>query len=286
MIEPHNAGYADVNGINLYHEIYGTGEPLVLLHGGLMTIPEMEVLLQPLANTNQVIAIELQGHGRTSDTDRPLSLSTLGDDVAALLDHLGVEQAHLVGYSHGADVALRTAFQHPKKVRRLVVISTPFAFEGWYPEVRKGMASVGRGLADQMKRTPTGRAAQQWPQPERFGQFLDKLGKMKSEPYDWSADVKKLAIPVMLIYADHDSISQRHIAEFFALLGGGITEPGWQNTKFTNARLSIVPGYSHYNMMASRELPSIVAKFLTDPMTAASAGAAAASMAADSPKRE
>jgi pimeloyl-ACP methyl ester carboxylesterase len=108
---------------------------------------------------------------------------------------------------------------------------------------------------------------------------------MKSLPFDWSADVRRLTMPVMLIYADHDSISIRHVAEFFALLGGGIAEPGWQNTKFTNARLAIVPGFSHYNMMSSTDLPSIILKFLADPMTGAPTGAAAASMAA-SAKRD
>jgi len=209
-----------------------------------------------------------------------LKIETLADDVAALLDHLGVRDAHFVGYSFGADVALRAAFQHPKKLRRLVVISTPFAREGWYPEAQKGMASVGSWLAEPMKNTPAGKAAQQWPAPERFGQFLDKLGKMMSLPYDWSAEVRTLAMPVMLLYADHDSISQQHIAEFFALLGGGVSEPGWQNTKFTNARLAIVPGYSHYNFMSSTELAPIVTKFLADPMTGVSSGAAAASAAA------
>ena len=270
--------------MRLYHEVYGTGDPLVLLPGGLMTIPEMSGLLEPLARTHQVIAVELQGHGRTADTDRPLSLATMGDDIAALLDHLEIQRAHLVGYSHGADVALHTAFQHPQQVQRLVVISAPFAFDGWYREAQEGMGAINAGFADLLKHTPTAKAAREWPQPERFAQFLDKMGRLKRERYDWSGEVKKLNMPVMLVYADHDSVSQRHIAEFFALLGGGISEPGWQNTTFTNARLAIIPGYSHYNFMTSTELPSIIAKFLSETMTRPSLGAAAASSAA--PSRE
>src|SRR5881227_3566960 len=118
-------GFADVNGIKLYHEVYGQGEPLVLLHGGLMTIGEMMTLIEPLAKTRRVIAVELQGHGRTADTDRPLSFTTLGDDIAVLLDHLEIPQADLVGHSFGGISAIRAAIQQPEKVRRLVVISSP-----------------------------------------------------------------------------------------------------------------------------------------------------------------
>src|SRR5688572_18101687 len=124
-LTPVSSGYADVNGIKLYHEIYGQGEPLVLLHGGLMTIGEMSTLLVPFAKTHKVIAVELQGHGRTADTDRPLELETMGNDIAALLDQLSIQKADIVGLSLGAAVGLRTAIQHPEKVRRLVVISNP-----------------------------------------------------------------------------------------------------------------------------------------------------------------
>src|SRR5260221_1182366 len=132
-LAPVSSGYADVNGIKLYHEIYGQGEPLVLLHGGLMTIDEMSTLLEPFAKTHKVIAVELQGHGRTADTDRPLSFETMGDDIAALLNHLNISTADIVGLSLGAAVGLRAAIQHPEKVRRLVVISRPYAKSGWYP---------------------------------------------------------------------------------------------------------------------------------------------------------
>jgi pimeloyl-ACP methyl ester carboxylesterase len=278
-LAPISSGYADVNGIKLYHEVYGQGEPLVLLHGGLMTIGEMSTLLEPFAKTHKVIAVELQGHGRTADTDRPLKLETMGDDIAALLDQLDIPQADLVGYSLGADVALRTAIQHPDKVRRLVVISSPYAKSGWYPEAQEGMGQVGSAMAESMMQTPTGKFSKEWPEPQRFPQFLDKLGKMMGASYDWSADVKKLPMPVLLVYADNDSISQKHIAEFFALLGGGVKEPGWMNTQLSKARLAIIPGYSHYNFMTSTELPAIIDKYLADPLTNPPAGAAAASQA-------
>jgi pimeloyl-ACP methyl ester carboxylesterase len=278
-LAPLSSGYADVNGIKLYHEIYGQGEPLVLMHGGLMTIGEMLTPLEPLAKTHQVIAVELQGHGRTADTDRPLSFESMGDNIAALLNQLNISRADIVGLSLGAAVGLRTAIQHPEKVRRLVVISSPYAKSGWYPEPREGMGNISAAMAENMRRTPTGKFSEQWPEPQRFPQFLDKMGKMMGASYDWSADVKKLPMPVMLVFADNDSVSQKHIADFFALLGGGVQEPGWQNTQLSKARLTIVPGYSHYNFVSAPELAPIIDKYLAYPLTNPPAGAAAASQA-------
>ena len=279
-LAPVSSGYADVHGIKLYHEIYGQGEPLVLLHGGLMTIGEMLTPLEPLAKAHKVIAVELQGHGRTADTDRRLSFEAMGDDIAALLNQLSIAKADIVGLSLGAAVGLRTAIQHPEKVRRLVVISSPYATSGWYPETQEGMGNISAAMAESMMQTPTGKFSEQWPEPQRFPQFLDKMGKMMVASYDWSADVKKLPMPVMLIFADNDSVSQKHIAEFFALLGGGVKEPGWQNTQLSKARLAIVPGYSHYNFVSASELAPIIDKYLADPLTNPPAGAAVASQMA------
>src|SRR6266436_2454746 len=279
-MKPVSSGYADINTIRLYHEIYGQGEPLVLIHGGLTTIGEMQGWVQPLAKTRRVIAVEMQGHGRTADTDRPMSFATMGDDIAALLDHLKIPKADVVGHSFGGATAIRAAIKHPDKVRRLVVISSPYARSGWYPETQEGMGRISASMAENMMQTPTGQLSKQWPEPQRFPQFLDKMGKMMSEDYDWSADIAKLPIPVLLVFADNDSISQKHIAEFFALLGGGVKEPGWQNTQLSKARLAIVPGYSHYNFVSAPELAPIIDKYLADPLTNPPVGAAAASQAA------
>jgi pimeloyl-ACP methyl ester carboxylesterase len=278
-MKPTSSGFADVNGIKLYHEIYGAGEPLVLIHGGLTTIGQMQRWVQPLANTRRVIAVEMQGHGRTADTDRPMTYATMGDDIAALLDHLNIPKADLVGHSFGGSSAIRTAIQHPGKVRRLVVISAAYARSGWYPEAQKGMRQVGASMAEQMMQTPTGRFSREWPEPQRFPQFLDKMGKMISDDYDWSAGIARLPMPVLLVFADNDSISQRHVAEFFALLGGGVTEPGWVNTQLSKSRLAVVPGYSHYNFLSSPEVPEVVGKFLADPLTNPPTGATPASQA-------
>jgi pimeloyl-ACP methyl ester carboxylesterase len=278
-------GYADVNGIRLYHEIHGDGDPLVLIHGGLTTIGEMQGWLQPLAKTRRVIAAEMQGHGRTADTDRPMSFPAMGDDIVALMDHLEIPKADLVGHSFGGAIALRAAIQHPEKVRRIVVISSPYSRSGWYPEAQRGMSQVGAALAQNLMQTPAGKFSKEWLQPQRFPQFLDKMGKMMSENYDWSADIAKLPMPVLLVFADNDSISQKHVAEFFALLGGGVKEPGWLNTQLSKSRLAVVPGYSHYNLISSPEVSQIVGKFLADPLTNPPTGAAAASQVAPAPEK-
>ena len=280
-----SSGYAEVNGIKLYYEIYGQGEPLVLIHGGLTTIGEMQGWVQPLANTWRVIAVEMQGHGRTADTDRPMSFTTMGDDIAGLLANLKIPKADLVGHSFGGASAIRAAIQHPKIVRRLVVISSPYARCGWYPEAQRGMSQVGAAMAENMMQTPTGNFSKQWPEPQRFPQFLDKMGKMMGEDYDWSADIAKLPMPVLLVFADNDSISQKHVAEFFALLGGGVNEPGWLNTQLSKSRLAVVPGYSHYNFITSPEAPQIIHKFLDDRLTNPPAGAAVASQVAPAPEK-
>jgi pimeloyl-ACP methyl ester carboxylesterase len=283
-MKPTSSGYAEVNGINLYHEVYGQGEPLVLIHGGLTTIGEMEGWVQALAKTRQVIAVEMQGHGRTADTDRPMSFATMGDDIAALLNYLEIPRADLVGHSFGGASAIRAGIRHPDKVRRLVVISSPYARSGWYPEAQKGMSQISASMAENMMQTPTGKLSKQWPEPQRFPHFLDKMGKMMTEDYDWSAEIAKLVIPVLLVFADNDSVSQKHIAEFFALLGGGVKEPGWLNTQLSKSRLAVVPGYSHYNFIASAEVPQIVSRFLADPLTNPPTGAAPASRAASDVK--
>jgi pimeloyl-ACP methyl ester carboxylesterase len=278
-MNPTSCGYADVNGIKLYHETYGQGEPLVLVHGGLTTITEMRGWIEPLAAKRQVIAVEMQGHGHTADTDRPLRFTTLGDDIAALLDHLEIPTADVAGHSFGAAAAMRAAIQHPHRVRRLVVISSTAAKAGWYPEARRGMSHVGAAMAANMIRTPTGKLSTLWPEPHRFPQFLDKMGQLLSEDYDWSPEIAALPMPVLLVFADNDSISQQHVADFFALLGGGVKEPGWMNTQLSRSRLAVVPGYSHYNFLVSPEVPQIVSRFLADPLVNRPAGAAAASQA-------
>ena len=239
----------------------------------------MQGWVQPLANTWQVIAVEMQGLGRTADTHRPMSFTTMGNDIAALLDHLKIPKADLAGHSFGGDSAIRAAIQHPEKVRRLVVMFSPYTRSGWYPEAQRGISQVGAAMAENMMRTRTGEFSKQWPEPQRFPQFLDKMAKMMSEDDDWSADIAKLPMPVLLVFADNDSVSQKHVAEFFALLGGGEKEPGWLNMQVSKSRLAVVPGRSHYNFITSPEVPQILGKFLADTLTHPPTGAAPASQA-------
>lgn len=273
--EPKLAGHFQVSGIRLYHEVHGEGPPVVLLPGGLMTIPEMSGLLEALRATHQVIAVELQGHGRTPDAARPLRFETMADDIAALITHLGHERADLVGYSLGGAVALRVAVQHPARVRRMALLSTAFAAEGWFPEARAGQRAVSAAMAPQLLQTPTGRASRDWPTPDRFPGFLDKLGALVGGDYDWTADVRRIAAPTMLLYADHDAIATEHMAAFFNLLGGGLKDAGWQNPRLSRARLAIVPGYTHYNFGTAPELGPILRYFLDDSLSAPRGSAAA-----------
>ena len=146
--------YAEVNGIRLYYEVHGAGEPLVLLHGGLGAVEMFGEVLPLLAEGRQVVAVDLQAHGRTADIDRPLGYEAMADDLAALIEHLGFERADFMGYSLGGGAALQTAIRHPGAVRKLVVVSTPFKRDGWYPEVLAGMGQMGPEAAEPMKATP------------------------------------------------------------------------------------------------------------------------------------
>ena len=153
-IIPSQTGYADVNGLSVYYEIHGAGQPLILLHGGLGLTSMFGDVLPLLAEDRQIIAVDLQAHGRTADIDRPMSYEAMGDDIASLIKHLGLAKTDLMGYSLGGGVALRAAIQHPELVRKLVVVSTPFSQNGWYPEVVASMAQMNGAAAEFMKESP------------------------------------------------------------------------------------------------------------------------------------
>lgn len=259
--------YAKVNGLELYYQIHGTGEPLVLLHGGLGSTEMFGPILPQLAQGRQVIAVDLQAHGRTADIDRPIRYEFMADDIAALIRHLGLEQADLMGYSLGAGTALRTAIQHPQLVRRLVVISTPFKRQGWYPEVLAGMNAMGPEAAEAMKPSPIYRVyAQIAPQVEDWPRLVSKVAEMLRQEYDWSAEVAVLPMPVLLVFADADSMPPSHAAEFYGLLGGGKQDAGWDHANMPQNWLAILPGTSHYSLLASPLLTPIVAAFLRTHM--------------------
>jgi pimeloyl-ACP methyl ester carboxylesterase len=260
-------GYAPVNGLNLYYEIHGAGEPLVLLHGGLGATEMLGEILPSLAKTRQVVAVDLQAHGRTADIDRPMSYEAMADDIAALMKHLGIEKADLMGYSLGAGVALRTAIQHSAIVRKLVVVSTPFRRDGWYPEVVAAMAQVGAGSAEMMKPSPIYQTyVRIAPRPADWPVLLTKIGDLMRKDYDWSKEVAAIEAPTMLVFADADAIRPEHMMQFFELLGGGKKDAGWDGSGMSNARLAILPGLTHYNILSSPAVAAVVTPFLDAPV--------------------
>ncbi len=260
---PRRTGYASANGVRYYYAIYGRGEPLLLLHGGLGQIEMFGPNLAKLSQNRQVIGVDLQGHGRTRLGSRPIEAGAMGDDMAALLDSLGYDKADVVGYSLGGAVALRLAVQHPSAVRRLVLISTPFAQQGFYPEVLPQQAALSAALADQMKQTPMYQAyAATAPDPSEFPRLLDAMGAYMRQPYDWSADARAIRGPVMLVYGDADIIRPEHMVEFYHLLGGGLKDAGWMRENMSPNRLAVIPGATHYEIFADPRLADIVLPFL------------------------
>jgi pimeloyl-ACP methyl ester carboxylesterase len=270
---PTDQGYAPAaEGLKVYYEIHGKGEPIVVLAGGLSGVPSMAATIEPLARERQVIGIELEGHGHTALRKTPMSHERNGDDVAAVLRHLKIAKADVAGYSHGGDAAIRMAIQHPGMVRNLIVISTAAERDGWYPEVLKGMEAVSSAQAEQMKKSPI---YTQWyapvaPQPEQFSLLLDRMGELMRKDYDWRAEIAKLRMPTLLLFADHDAVSTRHIAEFFALFEGGVRDAGWEGApKMSRARLAIVPGYTHYNFGMGPDIARIIEAYLDQPTASA-----------------
>ena len=258
-------GYAPVNGLDLYYEIHGTGRPLILLHGGFGSTGMFETLLPALAAVRQVVAVDLQGHGRTADIERPLRNESMADDVAALLAHLGLASARVMGYSFGGAVALQTAIRHPEVVDRLIVVSTPYKRDGWYAESLAGMDQMGAATAEPMKQTPMYEAyARVAPRPDDWATMWAKMGDLLRQEYDWSAGVAALAMPTLLVFGDADSVSPVHAAEFFGLLGGGQRDGGWDRSGMTPHRLAILPGTTHYDIFASPTRAATVTSFLDE----------------------
>jgi len=262
--KPTKSGHAAVNGVNYYYAVYGTGEPLLLLHGGLGQIEMFGPNLTKLSQSRQVIGVDLQGHGRTPLGDREISLIDMGNDMAGVVKKLGYDKVDALGYSLGGGVALQFAVQHPEMIRRLVLVSTPFAQDGFYPEMLPQQAALGAAMAEQMKETPMYKSyAAIAPHPEEFPKLLDQMGDYMRKPYDWSADVKKLTMPVMLIYGDSDMFRPEHEVKFYQLLGGGLQDAGWQREHMSQNRLAILPDVTHYEMGVAPQMVDAALPFLS-----------------------
>jgi pimeloyl-ACP methyl ester carboxylesterase len=269
---PVSKGYAQAaEGLRVYYEIYGKGEPIVVMAGGFGDIGSMAQVIGPLSRERQVIGIELEGHGRTALRKTAMSHERNGDDVAAVLRHLKIAKADVGGYSHGGDAAIRMAIQHPEMVRNLIVISTAAERDGWYPENLKAMSAVSSAQFEQFKQTPFyKRYVEIAPDPQQFPAVLDRMGELMKKDYDWRAEIKNLRVPTLLLFADHDAVSTKHIAEFFALFDGGLRDPGWEGEpKYARARLAIVPGYTHYNFGMGPDVARVIESYLEKPTSKA-----------------
>ncbi|MFD3165200.1 alpha/beta fold hydrolase [Herpetosiphon sp. NSE202] len=244
--------YAPINDLQLYYEIHGSGQPLVLVHGGLGGIGMFADLLPALAEHVQVIAVELQGHARTNDIPRAFSYSALADDVAELIEYLGLSQ-----------VALQTAIHHQHVVRKLIIISAPFRDTGWYPAVQAAIRQLDETVAAAMVESIPYKFYQEYaPNPANWPQLVRKTGAMGNQSYDWSSDIAQLQSPCLLIQGDADSIPPSHAVEFFALLGGAQSDDPQQRSQ---SQLAILPNTNHFDIIDRVDLLlPIINPFLAD----------------------
>ena len=255
-----NANFADVNGQHVFYSVHGAGKPLILLHGGINP-DSFGSNLAELAKGRQVIAVHLQAHGRTPDTDRPLRCETLGDDVAALIGHLHLGKADVMGYSLGSDVALQTAIRHPEVVDRLVLVSGTMRQDGSYPEVVAAfnqLAANAAMLGASVKASPLGQA---YPDVD-WTKLFSKVGDLTKRPFDWSADVAKIQARTLLVFADADCVRPEHMVEFWKALGGGQRDAGIDGSLRPANQFAIVPNTTHYTLIVEPMLSEIVERFL------------------------
>jgi pimeloyl-ACP methyl ester carboxylesterase len=244
--ETPTVGYAPVNGLKMYYEVHGSGDPVVLLHGAFMTITNNWTgWIGELSKTRKVIAVELQGHGRTADIDRDISSANLADDVAALLDHLKIPRADLIGYSMGGGVAMQCAIRHPEKVRKVVVISARFRHDG---AVKEALDALPQLTAEAFKGSPIETEYKKLsPTPNEFPNFVKHLLAAAAKPDDLGADkLKATKAPMFFIHGDADGVRLDHIAEMFRLKGGEVF--GDMRPR-SESRLAILPQTTHVTLM-------------------------------------
>lgn len=257
--------YASVNGIDLYYEIHGEGAPLVLLHGGLGAGAMFGPVVPALAAHHRVIVVDLQAHGRTADIDRELSVFHMADDIAALITHLGVGPCDLVGYSLGGGVALQTAIKHPDVVRRLVVLSTPFRRDAFWPDILAQQAIVNANAAEALKPTPMWQLYSAIaPRPEDFPRLLDKVGAAMKVDFDFTDQIRALTIPVLVMAADSDIFPVTHAVEMFQLLGGAQRDGNWDGSGRPRSGLAVLPRRTHYDAFMDPAFPELAIRFLAE----------------------
>jgi len=261
--KPSQSGYAPVNGLKMYYEVYGEGKPLVLLHGSFMSIDmTFSQLIPELSKTRKIIAVEFQGHGRTADIERPFSAENFADDVAGVLKFLKIDSADILGYSLGGEVAAQVAIRQPKMVRKLVIVSSAFKFEGWSPETRAVFPMITPEIfAKTPIKTEYDRLA---PDTTHWSQFIKKMVQFVSTPFDFTDKARSLKKPMLLIFGDSDGILPEHAAEMFRSAGG---VRNGDMAGLPNSQLAIFPGTSHTGViMRTGWLLSMIPPFLDAPV--------------------
>jgi pimeloyl-ACP methyl ester carboxylesterase len=234
-------GYAPANGLNMYYEIHGEGEPLVLLHGAYMTADMFGPLVSGLARVRRVIVPELHGHGRTADIDRPITYPGMADDVAALMRHLGIGQADVVGYSMGGAAAVQVAIRHPELVRRLVVISAGFSSDAAPAEAQAMFEQI---TPEMFAGSPMEEAYLRLaPNPDDFPKLVEKVTALDTTRFDWKDDVRGITAPTLIVVGDSDGSTLDHTVEFFKLLGGGVMG---DLAGLPKSQLAVLPGTTHF----------------------------------------
>ena len=257
--------YSEINGLDLYFETHGTGRPLVLLHGGLGSGEMFGPILPALAANRQVILPDLQAHGRTADIDRPIDVRLMADDIAALIDHLGLDKPDLVGYSLGGGVAFWTAVKHPEKVGKLVMASANIRRDAIPAEMLAQQGQVSAAAAEFMKDTPMYELYQRVaPRPEDFGRLLDKIGQAMAQDFDFSEELRGITVPTMIVCADADMAPPSHYVEAFKLLDGGLRDGGWmgEGRPAGGHALAVLPGLTHYDLGMSPLFATVTLDFL------------------------
>ena len=263
---PAAGAYAEINGLQMYYETHGgAGRPMILIHGGLASSEMFGPILPALSANHVVIAPDLQGHGRTADIDRPIDIRLMADDVASLIDHLGLDRPDVVGYSLGGGVAFQTAVRYPDKIGKLVMASAHIRRDAIPAEMLAQQAQVSAAAAEFMKDTPMYELYQRVaPRPEDFGRLLDKIGTSMQVDFDFSQEVRDLQVPTMIVAADADMAPPSHYVEAFKLLDGGLRDGGWMGEGRPKGghALAILPGLTHYNLGASPLFATVTLEFL------------------------
>jgi pimeloyl-ACP methyl ester carboxylesterase len=244
------SGTVPVNGMEMYYEASGAGDPLIVLHGAYMTIPDMGEIIPKLAETHRVIALEFQGHGRTNDIDRPITYPNLAEDVAAFMDAMGIDRADVFGYSMGAAAGLQLAIRHPEKVDQLVAASVAYDVEGWQPAFREFIPQmspemfVGTPMEEEYRKLAVN--------PGGFEALVEKLIALEHEPMAWEEEVRQLETPVLIIAGDADVSTLEHNVALFRLLGGG--GMGDMGVPLPESRLAVLPATSHTAVITQPDL--------------------------------